>query len=240
MKRVISLVLALVMLLSVGTALAQPATMMDRVAQLEAAVGLNGGTKTLIQRADELERQLGIVPAVGATLEARVAALEAALGLGAPGSLPFDESLYVNATSLADLDYFTKDDWVYMLEDYFLYEEDNYGNIYDAMLVSCTEEGAIEYRLGGDYRLFIGYVYVPDYALKNGYHHYWDTAELSIYGDDQLLFTISGFNEKTEPVPFALNVEGVKFLKVVFDHTILYHQGSGSPLAAIGKPALVK
>ena len=33
MKRVISLVLALVMLLSVGTALAQPATMMDRVAQ---------------------------------------------------------------------------------------------------------------------------------------------------------------------------------------------------------------
>lgn len=116
------------------------------------------------------------------------------------------------------------------------YIKDNYGNIYSNGLRS--NNGA-EYYIGKEYAVFKSVVYIPDIVKDFEYSdyriEYWDSVTISIYGDDKILYTKTGFNPKDKPLDIAIDVSGVEFLKIVFKHNSVM---AGHCLIALGDPTL--
>lgn len=239
MKRKV-LILLIAMLLAVGSIGASAATVTERLAALESAIGIPVTENTLISRLHHLEQQLGVVPAVGSSIEERIAALEAALGTG-QSYIAFDNAEYMDRILLDEIGYFAKDDCVRVPNATNLYSTDNYGNNYSTLVYSTELDGSIEYQLNGAYSIFLGTFFVPDQAVKNGHDHHWATASVAIYGDDELLFaSTEAFEAKSEPLPVILDVSGVAYLKVVFRDANYYDIGRTHPLIALGNPAVVE
>ena len=245
MKRKLCIFLILILTLSFGMVSAQAATVTDRVVILEQAIGLEAGTDALIARIAYLEAQLGVIAAAGATIEDRIAALEAILGV-APAAEeaanPLDKVVYGEADNLIDFDYFSMDGEVEIGKPgYTGCETDNYGNNYATRIYPDDLSCAIEYRLDDDYKAFTGTIYVNAKATREGKNHYWDNASVSIYGDDVLLYQTTGFEPKSEPLPIAVDVDGVTFLKIVFNQAVYtYSTNYEKPLVVLGNPAVVK
>ncbi len=242
MKRKLCILLVLILTLSFGMVSAQAATVADRVVILEQAIGLEAGTDALIARIEYLETQLGVAAAAGATIEDRVAALEAVLGV-APAA---EEAavMYKDSTPLTSIGYFTKEHGFYESEaGKSDHDTDNYGTLYSTLIYSDEKHTFGEYLLGGNYKEFTASIYVNANALKDGTDHFWNTATVSIYGDDVLLYQTTGFDAKDEPLPVSVNIEGVKFLKIEFNQAV-YSLSSftfnGQPLVVLGNPAVVK
>ena len=141
-------------------------------------------------------------------------------------------------TDLTSIGYFTKEDRIIEGNSTHVNATDSFGNTYASLIYSDTEEGMIEYRLGGAYETLEATVYIPTYALQNGWDHMWDTAEISIYADNQFVGTISGFTSHDAPLPIAIDVEGVQFLRFEFDDVCFYYMGRANALAVIGNPTL--
>ncbi len=239
MKRKIAILL-LVLLLAFGSISASAATVIDRLAALESAIGIPATNNNLIDRLHHLERQLGVTPAAGSTIEDRLAALESLMGTGS-SYIAFDNAEYVDRILLDEIGYFMKDDCVRVPNATNLYSTDNYGNDYSTLVYSVELDGSIEYQLNGAYTIFLGTLFVPDQAVKTGHDHHWTTASVSFYGDDELLFTTTEkFEAKSEPLPVILDVSGISYLKVVFHDANYYNTGRTHPLVALGDPAVVE
>ena len=170
-------------------------------------------------------------------------ALVLALALGASGAYAFggyDNGVFADTTDLTSIGYFAEEDRIIEAEAGNMFDNDNYGNHYSRLIYAGTSEGMIEYRLDDNYTAFNTTLYVTGPATKDGHDHYWDTATISVYGDDVLMYRITGFTPKSAPQPINLNIEGVKFLKITFDHACYYRHGMEEPLVALGNPVLVK
>lgn len=165
------------------------------------------------------------------------------LSLGMANALTFNASntnvadLGVELTSIG---YYTKDNGIIEAGIGNLFDHDNCGNSYTTLIYPNIEEGQIEYRLNGAYTTLEASVYLPEYSLKYGESHQWNHAVISIYGDDMLLGTISGFSAYDEPLQLLVNVEDVRFLRIEFDNVYCYYHGMTYPLAVIGNPILTK
>lgn len=244
MKRKLCIFLILILTLSFGMVSAQAATVVDRVVILEQAIGLEAGSDALISRIEYLEAQLGVAAAAGATIEDRIAALEAILGVAPAAEEAAETVMYKDSTPLTSIGYFTKERGFYESEaGKSNHDTDNYGTLYSTMIYSDEKHTFGEYLLGGNYKEFTASIYVNANALKEGTDHFWDTATISIYGDDVLLYQATGFDAKDEPLPVSVNIEGVKFLKIEFNQAV-YSLSSfafnGQPLVVLGNPAVVK
>lgn len=141
-------------------------------------------------------------------------------------------------TDLTSIGYFTKEDRIIEGNSTHVNATDSFGNTYASLIYSDTEEGMIEYRLGGAYETLEATVYIPTYALQNGWDHMWDTATISIYADNQFVGTISGFTSHDAPLPIEIDVEDVQFLRFEFDDVCFYYMGRANALAVIGNPTL--
>ena len=239
MKRKISLLMVLIMILSFGALSAQAATVVQRLEKLETAISLPLPDETIISRVQYLELQLGLTPAKGATFEARIAALEAALGVGVSYPM-FDNGVYAETVPLTSIGYFTKDDHVLEAEGgYTRFDTDNYGNAYGTLIHASVSEGGIEYRLDKEYSALMCTLYVTDTAVKEGHDHQWQNAAINFYADDVLIYSATGFTAKSEPLPLMLDVQDVQFLRIEFDRVCYYNTGREHPLVAVGNPMLV-
>ncbi len=97
------------------------------------------------------------------------------------------------------------------------YNKDNYGEIYSNSLALSD---AVEYYIGKEYAIFDATIYVTDVAKDFEYSDYrvefWDSMTISVYGDDKLLYTKTGFNPKDKPLDITVDVTDVEFLKIVY------------------------
>lgn len=162
------------------------------------------------------------------------------LSLGMANAQTWTYDTFTRGTSLTSIGYFNKVERIVEASSGNLFDNDNYGNYYSDLIYAGTSEGMIEYRLDDNYTAFNTTLYVTGPATKEGHDHYWDTATISVYGDDVLMYRIAGFTPKSAPQPVNLNIEGVKFLKITFDHACYYRHGMEEPLVALGNPMLVK
>lgn len=170
-------------------------------------------------------------------------ALLMVFSFGMANALTFSAS-YENVDNLGveltSIGYYTKDDRIIEAENGDLFDHDSFGNSYSTLIYPNIEEGQIEYLLNGAYTTLEADIYLPEYSLKYGESHRWDHASISIYGDDTLLGTISGFSAYDEPLPIIVCVENVRVLRIEFDDVYCYYHGMTYPLAAIGDPMLTK
>lgn len=111
-------------------------------------------------------------------------------------------------------------------------EKDNRGNIYSQGLnIYATDDGLssgrgfVEYALSGKYKTLKGTLYVP-YESRN--KEFRSISMFRIYGDGQLVYSGPAIEGKDEPVDFAVNVEGVRFLKVCIQGG--WYKGDGTGL----------
>lgn len=118
--------------------------------------------------------------------------------------------------------------------------KDRYGGIYTACLGPRDDSGYIEYLLNREYTWLQTVLYVTGADLNPYYDYYWDYAACRIYGDEQLLFDMTGIDPKAEPQWLNLNVCGVRFLRIEFDKAAYFNTGAGRPLVLLGNPALVR
>lgn len=234
------LVLFVVLLtLSLGITCAQAATVVERLGALEAFVGFPPVQGTLVDRISYLESQMGIIPAADATLDDRMTVMENVLGI-VPAEPVFDNGTYAETTSLTSLEPFDKSGRVDTPNYETYHHTDNYGNVYTDYIGSGKQESSIEYRLDEPYHAFSATLYVSAPSVKEGYNHSWETATISIYGDDVLLYTVTGTSKKAEPIDILLDITDVKFLKIQFDNACYYSNGIGCSLLAVGNPLLLK
>ena len=234
--KTIILLLAFVLALSCASAETVPAA--ERLQALEAAAGISSNSNSLVGRVLYLEYHLGVHSAEGTPLADRIGALEDALGMTVNG-VPFDNGEYMEWIPLKSIGYFTKDDAVRETDGETAYNN-SYGGRYTRLIYTAETEGSIEYCLGGGYSLFTASIYVPERAVKSGHDHHWSTATVSVYGDGELMYTIRGFDPRSEPVGVTLDVAGVDFLKIAFDDACYYDTGRAHPLAILGDPMLAE
>ena len=111
-------------------------------------------------------------------------------------------------------------------------EKDNRGNTYSQGLnIYATDDGLstgrgfVEYALSGKYKTLKGTLYVP-YESRN--KELKSIPMFRIYGDDQLVYSGPAIEGKDKPVDFAVNVEGVRFLKVYIQGG--WYKGDGTGL----------
>ena len=169
-------------------------------------------------------------------------ALAMVLSLGmacAQAQVTWHDSAYPTYTELVTIGYFTKEGRVIESETVSLFEDDGFGNAYGSLIYCDRDESSIEYRLGRAYASLDTTFYVPTHALQNGWDHRWDSAEIRIFGDGELLCTVSGFTAYSEPLPVSIDVSNVNFLKIEFNNTIYFYSGMTYPLVALGNPVLV-
>ena len=135
-------------------------------------------------------------------------------------------------TPLTDLEPFEKE---YMDLDPYTNEcQDPFGNVYNSCLGPREDEGYVEFYLNGQYDRLIGTLYATGKNLDTTYDYNWDFATCTIYGDDCLLFTHTGFHRKDDPIPFELDVRGVRFLRITFEKDAYFNTGCGRPLVLLG------
>lgn len=122
------------------------------------------------------------------------------------------------------------------------FSTDNYGNSYNYVLACNNGYGdydEVEYYLGEKYKELTGTFYITKASVDDVGNFESNQPEIRIYGDDKLLYTKNGCTSKDTPEEFRVDLNGVEFLKVVFDGAY-YNEGFGwkRPLIVMGEPVL--
>ena len=118
--------------------------------------------------------------------------------------------------------------------------QDRYGGSYTSCFGPNDDIGYVEYLLNGEYDRLETVLYVTGADLNPYYDYYWAYATCRIYGDDQLLFSKTGFQHKDEPLPLTMDVHGVRFLRIEFELAAYYNTGAGRPLILLGDSTLIR
>lgn len=155
-------------------------------------------------------------------------------------SLKQEYSLWISRSpvSLTDLEYYSKSGTIQT--NFSLDCKDNFGTSYPSC-ISPYDSGTpyIEYFLGGEYAKFSGVLYVTSHAKSiNSSHYNWGIATVSIYGDDALLYTHTGFSPKDNPLEITVDISGVDFLKISFKDAYYVDTGLDESLIGLGNPTL--
>ena len=139
---------------------------------------------------------------------------------------------------LTSLDYFSRNGNVQTNSSFD--SKDNYDTVYPYCIISPeSEEAFIEYNIDEKYTNLSGSLYVTKRARSiNPEYYTWDIATFSIYGDDSLLYTHTGFTTKDEPIPIDVNITGVKFLKIYFKEAFYWDEGLKKSLIGFGNPMI--
>lgn len=137
---------------------------------------------------------------------------------------------------LTDLEPFSKD--LNANINSSLHEVDNYGSVYASNL-GLEGWSSIEYYIGSDYSKLTCTLYITENAKgydEEAYAGSWSNLTISIYGDDVLLYTKTGFNTKDKPLDISVDVKDVEFLKIVSSNNgFIYWYGVA---VGIGNPTL--
>ena len=143
-------------------------------------------------------------------------------------------------TDLISLGYSAKEGEIIEGDSTDINADNFFDRIYSSLIYANTEKGMIEYHLGGEYKTLELYFYIPDEAITNGRDQSWDAAAISVYADEELLFTVSQFAPFDTPLPLIIDVENAQYLRFEFDNVCYYYNGKPCGLAAIGEPILYK
>lgn len=211
-------------------------TLTQRLEAVESELGISTAG-SLAERIAALEASLGISPSPGATTADRITALEKDAGLPAESGNnpegPADEL----RLPLSSLEPFTCS---YMTTSFNEWRcEDKYNNLYTSTLFSDASLGfgdnVVEYLLGNEYRELHGVFYIPHKLSSFVEEKDLLMANVKIYGDDRLLYTMPGMHMKDEPLAFHVNVSGVRFLKIAFENA----QDISGPYVIMGNAELI-
>lgn len=143
-------------------------------------------------------------------------------------------------TDLISLGYSAKEGEIIEGDSTDINADNFFDRIYSSLIYANTEKGMIEYHLGGEYKTLELFFYIPDEAISNGRDQSWDAAAISVYTDEELLFTVSQFAPFDTPLPLIIDVENAQYLRFEFDNVCYYYNGNPCGLAAIGEPILYK
>ena len=170
-------------------------------------------------------------PIIGATTEvgnskSGTATSNSDSNSGIQDDLGDDKPVETYLTSLKQ----TEDNQYIQIDQYC--EKDNRGNTYSQGLNIYARSdgffsgrGFAEYALSGKYKTLKGTLYVP-YESRN--KEFKSISMFRIYGDGQLVYSGPAIEGKDEPVDFAVNVEGVRFLQVYIQGG--WYKGDGTGL----------
>lgn len=152
--------------------------------------------------------------------------------------IQIDEEQHINATPLVNLEYFTKKGGVNSGHTFDY--TDNYDNTYPNCITPFDSgETFIEYYIDAKYTNLSGTLYITSHAKRiNPEYYTWDIATFSVYGDDALLYSHTGFTTKDEPIPVNVDITGVKFLKIYFNDAHYYDEGMSESLIGFGDPMI--
>ena len=95
-------------------------------------------------------------------------------------------------------------------------------NIYCRSNSGSSGRGVVEYALIGNYKALKGTIYIP-YESRN--IEFTSAPMFRIYGDDQLVYSAPALEK---PIDFAINVEGIRLLKVYIHGG--WYKGDGTGL----------
>lgn len=98
---------------------------------------------------------------------------------------------------------------------------DNFGNTYTCAMHMDGPESetySITYNLDSKFTTFSGVVGYPQIPINPVYTP-WYTKYFEIYGDGRLLFRSPSMNKSTAPVPFSIDVTGVRALTISWPGT---------------------
>ncbi len=143
-------------------------------------------------------------------------------------------------TDLISLGYSTREGEIIEGDSTDINAENFFDRIYSSVIYANTEKGMIEYYLGGEYKTLETFFYIPDEAITYGRDQSWDAAVISVYTDEELLFTVSQFTPFDTPLPLIIDVENAQYLRFEFDNVCYYYNDKPCGLAAIGEPKLYK
>lgn len=182
---------------------------------------------------------LSAAEALGITQNASTAATRGNVAQLFYNTLQIDAYAPPKSYRLTDLSYFRKDKNGIVI-DSSSYTTDNFNGVHSGVIHSTYQGvsygGSVEYHLAGQYQTLNGTLYLTKAAKDNANdgNGGWDGSSVSIYGDDQILFTkTGGFHAKMDPIDFSLDVSNVEYLKITIS-CYYNHSGSKSPLAALG------
>ena len=148
------------------------------------------------------------------------------------------------STLLTNLDYFSKSNGVYTNSS--VDSIDNYDTVYNSCISGYettfdTAEPYIEYYLGSEYTILSGQLYVTRHARGiNPKLSNWDIATISIYGDDILLYSYTGFSPKDKPLDFSIDITNIEFLKICFSNAYYSKEGLHHSLISLGNPIVTQ
>ena len=143
-----------------------------------------------------------------------------------------------HSVPLTDIEYFSKSGSIQ--EDYWVDGTDNYGTAYPHSITPFDSGTTyIEYYLGGQYAKLSGVLYVTSHAKSiNPSYYTWGIATISIYGDDILLYTNTGFTTKDQPMNISVDISEVDFLKISFENAHYFDTGMSESLIGLGNPTI--
>ena len=219
------LLLLIVLMLHALSASALP--LAQRLERAESTAGVETSEGSLAMRLAEFERQLGMAPFGEASLEERMDRIEWELGIAADTA----ERNACTGVSLLDMTPFSRKGVDCFVSD--AYCTNSYNGTHDYVICPLSgleDKASIEYLLDCGYSYLQGTVYIPKHALKLLDTALWERARVSIYGDGELLWCCKGFEKKSPPISFCLDVTGVRFLRI--DFSSAYR--SFEPLILIG------
>ncbi|MBQ6562318.1 MAG: NPCBM/NEW2 domain-containing protein [Clostridia bacterium] len=208
-------------------------TLIERLEAVESEFGVSA-EGNLSERVASLEEMLGIVPSPGSTTSERIAALEKDAGLSTEEKYAHEEL----KTPLSSLEPFTCSYITTNLSSTKC--EDKYNNIYNSTLFADASLGfgdnVVEYLLSKEYKELHGVFYIPKKLSSFVEEKDLLMVKVKIYGDDRLLYTMPGMRMKDEPLSFNVNVSGVQFLKIEFEHAV----DISGPYVVMGDAELVQ
>lgn len=175
-----------------------------------------------------MKRMLGILLALVMVLS---------IGMANAATLDTEER---PGTELTSLGYFAKEGEIIEGDATDINATNLFDRTYSSLIYADTEKGMIEYFLGGEYKTLEVFFYIPDEAITNGQDQSWDAAVISVYTDEELLFTVSQFAPFDMPLPLIIDVENAQYLRFEFDNVCYYYNGRPCGLAALGEPKLYK
>lgn len=147
----------------------------------------------------------------------------------APAPTPEDDSPSwdITETSLNDLDPWSRVNVLVNKSD--IESTSNYRNKYLGPIYASEEEAHITYLLDKEYSKLTGVAFVGYGAQaidETGYYDFyditydWDKVAIKIYGDDKLLGEIKDFTGTSRERMFDIDLSGITFLKISFEHCI--------------------
>lgn len=150
----------------------------------------------------------------------------------------FDLRGFQHSIPLTDIDYFTKAGAIH--ENSWIDSTDNYGATYPHSIAPYDSGTTyIEYYLGGQYAKLTGVLYITSHAKSISPSYYtWNNATISIYGDDVLLYTKTGFTTKDQPIDISVDISEVDFLKISFENAHYFDTGMSESLIGLGNPTV--